>query len=140
VDDLGPSWSQDGKWIYFGSRQTGDVQVWKMPASGGPRIQVTKRAGYVPLESDDGQYLYYITNQNVLCKVPLAGGEETEVLSDLAPLGLLMRWGKQGIYFIRTVGQGGRQELAFFALRQSPDFDDRHYSSVGDFWAGAFAG
>jgi Tol biopolymer transport system component/DNA-binding winged helix-turn-helix (wHTH) protein len=113
VDDIGPSWSHDGKWIYFTSRRTGDAQVWKMPASGGPMIQVTKRSGSVPLESDDGQYLYYITNQNVLWRSPLAGGEETEVLSDLAPLGSCYALGKQGIYFIRSVGQGGGQELAF---------------------------
>jgi Tol biopolymer transport system component/DNA-binding winged helix-turn-helix (wHTH) protein len=80
VDDVSPSWSHDGKWIYFTSRETGDVQVWKMPASGGPKIQVTKRGGYVPLESVDGQYLYYCTPRNALWRVPLAGGEEAEVL------------------------------------------------------------
>ncbi len=74
VDHVTSSWSHDGKWIYFTSRETGDVQVWKMPASGGPKIQVTKRGGYVPLESADGQYLYYSTTQNALWRVPLAGG------------------------------------------------------------------
>jgi Tol biopolymer transport system component/DNA-binding winged helix-turn-helix (wHTH) protein len=120
VDDVSPSWSHDGRWVYFTSRETGDVQVWKMPASGGPKIQVTKRSGWVPLESDDGQYLYYITSQNVLWKLPLAGGEETQILSDLAPLGSAYALGKQGIYFIRATGQGGGQELAFlrFATRQ----------------------
>jgi Tol biopolymer transport system component/DNA-binding winged helix-turn-helix (wHTH) protein len=113
VDDVGPSWSHDGKWIYFTSRETGDAQIWKIPASGGPRIQVTKRSGWVPLESDDGQYLYYLTSQNVLWRSPLAGGEEMQVLSDLAPLGSPYALGKQGIYFIRSVGQGGGQELAF---------------------------
>jgi Tol biopolymer transport system component/DNA-binding winged helix-turn-helix (wHTH) protein len=120
VDDVSPSWSHDGKWIYFTSRETGDAQVWKMPASGGPKIQVTKRGGYVPLESADGQYLYYVTPQNALWRLPLAGGEETQVLSDLAPSGSAYALGKQGIYFIRATGQGGEQELAFlrFATRQ----------------------
>jgi Tol biopolymer transport system component len=120
VDDVSPSWSHDGKWIYFTSRETGDAQVWKMPASGGPKIQVTKRGGYVPLESADGQYLYYVTPQNALWRLPLAGGEETQVLSDLAPSGSAYALGRQGIYFIRATGQGGEQELAFlcFATRQ----------------------
>jgi Tol biopolymer transport system component len=120
VDNVGPSWSHDGRWVYFASRETGDVQVWKMPASGGSKIQVTKRGGNTPLESDDGQYLYYITSQNALWRLPLAGGEETQVLSDLAPLGSAYALGKQGIYFIRATGQGGGQELAFlrFATRQ----------------------
>jgi Tol biopolymer transport system component/DNA-binding winged helix-turn-helix (wHTH) protein len=113
VDDVGPSWSHDGRWVYFASRETGDVQVWKMPASGGSKIQVTKRGGNTPLESDDGQYLYYITSQNALWRLTLTGGEETQVLSDLAPLGSAYALGKQGIYFIRSVGQGGGQELAF---------------------------
>jgi Tol biopolymer transport system component/DNA-binding winged helix-turn-helix (wHTH) protein len=120
VDDVSPSWSHDGKWIYFTSRETGDAQVWKMPASGGPKIQLTKRGGWVPLESADGQYLYYVTPQNALWRLPLAGGEETQVLSDLAPSGSAYALGRQGIYFIRATGQGGEQELAFlcFATRQ----------------------
>lgn len=113
VDHVTPSWSRDGKWIYFTSRETGDVQVWKMPASGGPEIQVTKRGGYVPLESADGQYLYYSTTQNALWRVPLAGGEETKVLPALADLGSAYALGKQGIYFIRATDQGSGQELAF---------------------------
>ena len=72
------------------------------------------RIGWVPLESDDGQYLYYITTQNLLWKLPLAGGEETQVLSDLAPLGSCYALGKQGIYFIRVIGGG--QELAFLSF------------------------
>ena len=35
------------------------------------------------------------------------------MLSDLAPMGSPYALGKQGIYFIRSVGQGGGQELAF---------------------------
>ena len=33
--------------------------------------------------------------------------------SDLAPLGSAYALGKQGIYFIRSAGHGGGQELAF---------------------------
>jgi Tol biopolymer transport system component/DNA-binding winged helix-turn-helix (wHTH) protein len=113
VDETGPSWSHDGKWIYFTSRETGDAQVWKMPASGGPNIQVTKQGGYVPLESPDGQYLYYCTPKNELWRVPLAGGEEAKVLPAVAALGSAYALGKQGIYFIKPTDQGSGQELAF---------------------------
>jgi hypothetical protein len=84
-----------------------------MPASGGPKIQVTKRGGYSPLESADGQYLYYSTTQNALWRVLLAGGEETKVLPALADFGSAYALGKQGIYFIRATDQGSGQELAF---------------------------
>src|SRR5580698_4312400 len=39
VKGLVPSFSRDGKWIYFASDQTGDWQVWKVPNSGGSEVQ-----------------------------------------------------------------------------------------------------
>src|SRR5262249_6139042 len=29
--DFRPAWSQDGRWIYFGSSRSGTIQIWKMP-------------------------------------------------------------------------------------------------------------
>ena len=115
-----PSWSHDGKWIYFSSRRTGDIQVWKMPASGGPEIQITKRGGLCPLESVDGQYLYYIKlPQYALWRLPLAGGEESQVLPAVATYGSAYAPGKEGVYFIRPTGQGSGQELAFLRFATS---------------------
>ena len=118
ADHWGPSWSHDGKWIYFSSRETGDFQVWKVTASGGPAIQLTKRGGKMPLESVDGQYLYYVKlPQNALWRLPLAGGEESQVLPAVAGLGAAYAPGKEGIYFIRPTHRGSEEELAF--LRHS---------------------
>jgi len=120
ADHWGPSWSHDGKWIYFSSRETGDLQVWKVPASGGPQIQVTKRGGDSPLESVDGEYLYYVKlSQNALWRLPLAGGEESEVLPAVSAFGTAYALGTQGIYFIRPAGQGSGQELAFLDFANS---------------------
>jgi Tol biopolymer transport system component/DNA-binding winged helix-turn-helix (wHTH) protein len=120
-NDYAPSWSHDGKWIYFSSRRTGDLQVWKIPAGGGPKIQVTKRGGWSPLESIDGQYLYYIKlPQYALWRLSLAGGEESQVLPAVAGFGSAYAPGKEGIYFIRRSPQVAGQEVAFFryATRQ----------------------
>jgi dipeptidyl aminopeptidase/acylaminoacyl peptidase len=120
-DETEPSWSHDGKWIYFTSRRTGDKQVWKMPANGGPKIQVTKRGGWSPLESVDGRYLYYVKRpQGALWRLPLAGGEESLVLPNVAGFGSAYAPGKEGIFFIGSTPKGGGQELAFFrfATRQ----------------------
>jgi len=60
ANDGNPSWSHDGRWIYFDSARTGQQQVWKMPADGGDAIQVTRDGGFAPLESPDGKFVYYL--------------------------------------------------------------------------------
>jgi dipeptidyl aminopeptidase/acylaminoacyl peptidase len=35
-DEVRPSWSRNGRWIYFGSDRTGTWQVWKLPSAGRP--------------------------------------------------------------------------------------------------------
>jgi sugar lactone lactonase YvrE len=72
----------------------------------------------MPLESVDGQYLYYVKlSQNTLWRLPLAGGEESQVLPAVAGLGSAYAPGKNGIYFIRPTHRGSEEELAF--LRHS---------------------
>lgn len=41
-----PSWSRDGHWLYFASNRSGDDQVWRVPATGGEAVQVTKQGGF----------------------------------------------------------------------------------------------
>ena len=55
-EDMVPSWSRDGRWIYFSSTRgsDGEFQVWKMPVEGGQPIQVTKKGGWEAFESFDG--------------------------------------------------------------------------------------
>jgi Tol biopolymer transport system component len=36
AEDVVPSWSRDGKWVYFASNRSGTFQVWKAPLNGGP--------------------------------------------------------------------------------------------------------
>jgi Tol biopolymer transport system component len=80
-NDGNPSWSHDGRWIYFDSASTGEQQVWKMPADGGEAIQLTRDGGGAPLESPDGRFLYYTKNPEdaSLWRVPLGGGPATKV-------------------------------------------------------------
>ena len=79
-----PSWSRDGKWVYFASDRSGQEQVWKLPTSGGQAVQVTRNGGFAALESPDGKFVYYAKNEEVptsLWKVPVDGGEEIGVLA-----------------------------------------------------------
>ena len=45
ADNVVPSWSRDGKWIYFSSNRGNEPnQVWKVPDAGGTPIQLTRKA------------------------------------------------------------------------------------------------
>ena len=77
--DVFPSFSRDGKWIYFSSTRTGTPSVWKIPASGGDAVQVSPTPGLLALESIDGAHLYYVESMTTdapgpLWRLPLHGG------------------------------------------------------------------
>src|SRR5207253_5400170 len=54
-EDVTPSWSRDGRWIYFGCTRSGSMQIWKVPAESGPTVQVTKQGGFEGFESEIGR-------------------------------------------------------------------------------------
>ncbi len=83
--DDNPSWSRDGRWIYFRSDRSGIAQIWKIPAGGGPAVPVTAGAGSQALESADGALLYFVRSMDApgLWSMPAGGGSETFVLPDI---------------------------------------------------------
>jgi Tol biopolymer transport system component/DNA-binding winged helix-turn-helix (wHTH) protein len=110
-----PSWSRDGRWIYFASNRTGRLEVWKVPAAGGQGVQITRQGGFAAFESQDGKTLYYAKGIDVdgLWSVPVNGGGEAPVLD--FPKGSF--WGywalvKTGIYYVNTE-TGGQPALQF---------------------------
>ena len=78
------------------------MQIWKVPAEGGPTVQVTKQGGFEGFESTDAEYFYYAKGRAMpgIWRVPVAGGEETLVL-DRHRAGLWRYWAviSKGIYF-----------------------------------------
>jgi len=115
--DDSPSWSRDGKWIYFCSDRTGEDQVWKMAASGGEAIQLTRKGGYLALESADGKFLYYSKSFSgtSLWKIPVEGGEETQVLESLGDYDNFVL-ADHGIYFIPKSDAASGFSIQFFSL------------------------
>jgi Tol biopolymer transport system component len=106
LDDF-EDWSRDGKWLYFGSQRDGNRQLWKMPWSSNLQeekaIQITKK-GFAreAIESPDGKFVYYLKNPTgesyALWRVPVNGGEETQVLKSILNNNFTVANG--GIYFV----------------------------------------
>lgn len=88
ADDVAPSWSSDGKWIYFASNRSGRWQIWRKPAGGGKAIQVTRKGGVAALESPDGQWLYYTKSDTAgIWRTPTSGiPVDTSQATDGVPL------------------------------------------------------
>jgi Tol biopolymer transport system component len=123
ADDSAPSWSRDGKWVYFASDRSGKYQVWKVPASGGKEAQVTRKGGFLALESPDSLWVYYTKiDEPSLWRVPRDGGEETQVLESIYSRAFAVV--KEGIYFIpRPYSAGAYSIQSFnFASRYSIQF------------------
>jgi Tol biopolymer transport system component len=116
-NQLEPSWSRNGKWIYCGSSRTGRLEIHRVPAGGGRLEQITRNGGLHAEESFDGKWLYYSKDAyspTSIWKVPRDGGEESRVIegvsysSNFVPV-------EKGIYFISgALGQDGRSAIEFY--------------------------
>jgi Tol biopolymer transport system component len=53
-----PSWSHDGRSLYYGSNFSGRWEIYKQSLGGGDPVQITHRGGMRAVESWDGRYLY----------------------------------------------------------------------------------
>jgi Tol biopolymer transport system component len=103
--DRFPSWSRDGRWVYFSSNRSGSLQVWKAPADEAETgaVQLTKGGGVSPVEAADGTTVYFGRQgpPGTVWKVPAGGGEETRV-GNFTVNGrryLNFAVGAQGIYY-----------------------------------------
>jgi Tol biopolymer transport system component/DNA-binding winged helix-turn-helix (wHTH) protein len=102
VGNVEPSWSRDGKWIYFGNNKTGRLEVYRIPVGGGAVVQVTRKGGLHAEESVDQKWVFYSKNAEApssIWRVPRDGGEETLVIDGLSYSTNFVPVEK-GIYFI----------------------------------------
>lgn len=77
-----PSFSHDGKWVYFTSARSGRNEIWKMPRQGGTDVQVTLAGGLRAWESDSGEKLFFEKDApRGLWERSLTSGEEKQLIS-----------------------------------------------------------
>jgi eukaryotic-like serine/threonine-protein kinase len=112
-EDIIPTWSRDGQWIYFTSNRGGKNSIWKVPAQEGPAIQVSKDAGWRTCESPDGKRLYYSDiDTRKIWQLTLESGEKQVVLDSVS----LYNWmlAKDGIYYIKWLSETTNQPYLGF--------------------------
>jgi serine/threonine protein kinase/dipeptidyl aminopeptidase/acylaminoacyl peptidase len=111
-----PSWSKDGRWIYFDAAAGPEHSIQKVPAEGGPVVLVLRHApGFAPVESADGKAIF-VTDPNMgLWRVPIEGGESRQVLESLANFDAY-EVTDDGIYFIPGPGPTKRYSIRFLKL------------------------
>jgi len=79
-DGMMPSWSRDGRFIYFVSKAADNMmQVWKTAVEGGPPVQITTGGGGESVEAPDGKTLYYLKGEHGIWHTPVSGGPESLV-------------------------------------------------------------
>jgi dipeptidyl aminopeptidase/acylaminoacyl peptidase len=118
ADDAVPSFSRDGKWIYFGSDRSGRFEVWRVPSRGGEAVQITSNGGFVAFEAPDGKTLYYTKGGYAglgpypLFARPIAGGPERQVLDAVMARSFVPV--EDGIYHIGKAAADRTYPLQFF--------------------------
>lgn len=88
--DRAPQWSADSSTVYFASNRSGQYEIWRVSAAGGPpELVARKEASAVlqPVVSPDNKYLAALTviPKLQLELLDLSGPPETRVLRDIVP-------------------------------------------------------
>jgi Tol biopolymer transport system component len=79
ADEHTPTWSRDGRFVYFTSNRTGRRDTWRIPADGGAEERVTHQGiDSLSVESIDGRSLYF-TRDERLYEHSLATGVERQL-------------------------------------------------------------
>jgi Tol biopolymer transport system component len=111
-----PTWSIDGRWLYF----NGGTNLFKVPVEGGASTALTRGHGSSPRMSllHPSRIYYsriYRTDNDVICSVSAAGGDE-QCLSGLPPVRpeFSDSWelARSGVYFVNTTSP--RPGIDFF--------------------------
>ena len=75
ADDVAPTWSRDGNWVYFASNRGERWQIYRVPSAGGDAEPVTVHGGVAAAEAPGGDLLVLRPDQRGLWRLPVVDGE-----------------------------------------------------------------
>src|SRR5882757_4041543 len=117
-DNVVPSWSRDGRSIYFASPRTGSRQIWKHSLEDGSERRLTEHGGIDPLESYDGQTIYYSKfDEPGIWSMPASGGSESPVVTGKPQVTYWGHWAvtESGLYLL-DVDAEPRPTIEFYSF------------------------
>ena len=99
-DQMSPTWSRDGEWIYFSWSRSDSRDIWRVRVRTGATERVTRGGGFIARESADGRTLFYISKSvhSPVMAQPLAGGAPTTAVACVT--GTAFSVNPQGIYYV----------------------------------------
>lgn len=112
-----PSWSADGRFIYYVSSRKRLPQVWKAPATGGEGVIVTDNHSRDPLESADGRRLYFSSVDRLWQKDLVTGVESPVPGLENVTIGRFWDVTRGGIYYVPTQEDSFGLKLHYLDLR-----------------------
>jgi hypothetical protein len=96
------------------------MQIWKMPAEGGAPVQITTSGiGHIPIESPDGNTVFYHAPQDPgeIRSVPVQGGESVRITGPTHPFPAGFTVTSEGIYYGAPPHSGEQRYIRFFSFR-----------------------
>jgi Tol biopolymer transport system component len=113
--DTMPTWSRDGRWLYFVSDRSGAFELWKMPSTGGEARQLTHGGAGRAYETSDGRSVYFTNGVGFgsLWRMPAEGGVGTLVLDQRIHHARWTLW-RDRVVYVDEPGAGGPHRVAMF--------------------------
>jgi Tol biopolymer transport system component len=112
-----PSWSHDGHWIYFvNGEDARDPTIWKVSSEGGRAVRITESDATFPLESPDGQNVYFSHHRRLWrVRTDGSGQQEVEGMPQVQFNGDTWVPTESGIYFVTVVEK--QTQVHFFDFK-----------------------